>query len=172
MNKTSVPDHDVEDIGPKHYVLAAGTGYFKLTRNDVQFSKVHFSNIQFDKPRASSRTNWTQSVDYETNKALNRLLGILLLGFLWRITSSSRQFDPPKSAEMFFCLFLKTGDQDAVVGDFIERYREFRKRRGKVRADLYAYGELLRSCYPLIKRALENFRLTLFLGKWIRKFQS
>jgi hypothetical protein len=112
-----------------------------------------------------------ESVDYQTNKALHSILGIFSIAMVFSALSASRKetANPPKNVELLLSLCLRCDERNAALGDFIERYRRSHQRLGKRRADIYAYGEVCRSLYPLIKRLLFDTGLIMLLGKWIKK---
>ncbi len=78
----------------------------------------------------------------------------------------------PKKAELLLSRLLRNGEQDALIGDLIECYGVKCQLLGKRKADLYAYTEVLRSLYPLIKRILVKTGVVVLLGEWIRKLSS
>jgi hypothetical protein len=116
----------------------------------------------------------TESLDYQTKKALHSILGLLFVGVIFSVLSKNRDetINPPKNAELLLLLIVRRDEQDAVIGDLIERYRRLHQRLGRRRADLYAYGEVCRSLYPFIKRSLFDTGLLLLLGQWIKKLIS
>jgi hypothetical protein len=116
----------------------------------------------------------TESLDYQTKKHLHSILGLLFVGVICSALSNNRDetVNPPKNAELLLLLFVRRDEQDAVIGDLIERYRRLHQRLGKGRADLYAYGEVARSLYPFIKRLLFDTGLIVLLGQWIKKLIS
>ena len=115
-----------------------------------------------------------ESPDYQTEKAVRSIVGIFSLAMVFNAISKSRRetANPPKNAELLLSLCLRCDERDAALGDFIERYRRSHERLGKKRADIYAYGEVCRSLYPLVKRLIFDVGLLILLGKWIKKLIS
>lgn len=60
--------------------------------------------------------------------------------------------DPPANAEFLLHLLLKGNDQDAIIGDLVERFPAKSERLGKRRANLWFYSEVLYFLWPGFKR--------------------
>jgi hypothetical protein len=76
---------------------------------------------------------------------------------------------PPVNAEFILHLLLKREEQDAVIGDLLERYVKKHKRLGKRRADIWFYMEVARSLWPLAKRSGAKAIKIAVVGEWIRR---
>jgi hypothetical protein len=61
--------------------------------------------------------------------------------------------DMPAVAKSLFCVLLRNDEHEPIIGDLNERYSQFYQDFGKRKADLYVYGEVCLSLFPLIKRA-------------------
>ena len=78
---------------------------------------------------------------------------------------------PPVNAEFILHLLLRKDEQDALIGDLLERYSKKCARLGVRRANLWFYAEIFWTALPLIKRALMSGGL-ITLGEWIRRHIS
>ena len=76
---------------------------------------------------------------------------------------------PPINAEYALHLFLTKEEQDAQIGDLIERYNQKVVRFGPRRADLWFYCEALRLVWPALKRTIVKTSGLLAIAEWIRK---
>jgi hypothetical protein len=79
--------------------------------------------------------------------------------------------NPPKNAELFLSSLLRGDERDAAVGDLVERYQKIYQRLGKLRADLWFWGEVLWSLGPLLKRLIVSGGLVV-LAQWLKKLIS
>ncbi len=77
---------------------------------------------------------------------------------------------PPVNAEYTLHLFLSKDEQDAQIGDLIERYNQKSERFGRRRADLWFYCEVLRLVGPALKRTIVKASGLLAIAEWIRKY--
>jgi hypothetical protein len=85
------------------------------------------------------------------------------------IVNESSKPRPPLNAEFVLHLLLKKEEQDAVIGDLLERYANKYKRLGKSRADIWFYTEVGRSLWPLAKRFAAKAIKIAVVGEWIRR---
>lgn len=76
---------------------------------------------------------------------------------------------PPVNAEFVLHLLLKRSEQDAVIGDILERYIKKHERLGERRANLWFYAEVFRSVWPLLRRAASKVGGVALLGEWFRR---
>lgn len=88
-----------------------------------------------------------------------------------QLTTESKP-QPPVNAEFILHLLLRRDEQDAVIGDLLERYPKKCERLGERRAQFWFYGEIVRSIWPLIKRAFAKITGLVVLGEWIRRHIS
>lgn len=77
---------------------------------------------------------------------------------------------PPVNAEYALHLFLSKEEQDAQIGDLIERYNQKSVRFGPRRADLWFYCEALRLVWPALKRTIVRASGLFAVAEWIRKY--
>jgi hypothetical protein len=76
---------------------------------------------------------------------------------------------PPINAEFILHLLLRRDEQEAVIGDLLERYPKKYERLGKRRAQLWFCVEVFRSTWPLVKRTVFKATSLITLGEWIRR---
>jgi hypothetical protein len=79
---------------------------------------------------------------------------------------------PPVNGEFALHLLLSKDEHEGVIGDLIERYGQKCERFGSRRAKLWFYCEVLRSVWPLIRRALARAGGLIAFGEWIRRHIS
>jgi hypothetical protein len=79
---------------------------------------------------------------------------------------------PPAKAELLLYWFLKKDEQEAIIGDLIERYPKIHARLGERLARRWFWGEMVHSLWPLIKRALLKAGGLVTLSEWIRRHIS
>jgi hypothetical protein len=93
---------------------------------------------------------------------------VRLRGYRNRIYSLERlrgTGEPPLLGELLLSLILLSKeDRDNILGDLIEEYRKMETKWGRRYADRWFYGQVLRSVWPLIRRALWWLLLA-----WIRR---
>lgn len=66
---------------------------------------------------------------------------------------------PPAKAQSFLCLLLEAKDREVIIGDMAERYGIKIEQRGKLRANLWFYQQVVWSVWPLLQRTLVKLRL-------------
>jgi hypothetical protein len=79
---------------------------------------------------------------------------------------------PPLDAEFVLHLLLNKDEQDALIGDLIERYARKCERLGVRRANLWFYAEVVRTAWPLIKRVIAKAGGLIAVGEWLRRHIS
>lgn len=79
---------------------------------------------------------------------------------------------PPVNGEFALHLLLSKDEQEAVIGDLIERYGQKCERFGEQRAKLWFYCEVLRSVWPLLRRAIARVGGLVAASEWIRRHLS
>lgn len=79
---------------------------------------------------------------------------------------------PPLDAEFILHLLLNKDEQDALIGDLIERYGRKCERLGVRRANLWFYAEVVRTAWPLVKRVIAKAGGALAVGEWLRRHIS
>jgi hypothetical protein len=79
---------------------------------------------------------------------------------------------PPLDAEFVLHLLLNKDEQDALIGDLIERYGRKCERLGVRRANLWFYAEVVRTAWPLVKRFVAKAGGMLAVGEWLRRHIS
>lgn len=79
---------------------------------------------------------------------------------------------PPINAEYILHLLLNRNEQEAVIGDLLELYPKKVERLGECRARFWFYAEVIRSIWPLIRRAIARASGLIALGEWIRRYIS
>jgi hypothetical protein len=79
---------------------------------------------------------------------------------------------PPLNAEFILHLLLNKDEQDAIIGDLIERYGSKARRMGVRRANLWFYMEIARTTWPLLKRIAVRASGLIALGEWVRRHVS
>jgi hypothetical protein len=77
--------------------------------------------------------------------------------------------EPPVNAEFILHLLLRKDEQDAIIGDLIERYGKKRTRLGVRRANWWFYAEIFWTALPLLKRAIVKASGLVAAGEWIRQ---
>jgi hypothetical protein len=65
---------------------------------------------------------------------------------------------PPAKAQSLLCLLLEAKDREVVIGDMAERYGIKVELRGKLRANLWFYQQVVWSVWPLLQRTLVKLR--------------
>jgi hypothetical protein len=75
----------------------------------------------------------------------------------------------PRNCELLLSLLLSRTEQDPAIGDFLERYEQKRKRLGRRRADLWAYSEVLRTVWPVLRRKLGTLLKFAVAAEWVRR---
>ena len=75
----------------------------------------------------------------------------------------------PRNCELLLSLLLSKSEQDPAIGDFLERYDQKRKRLGRRRADLWAYSDVLRTVWPVLKRKLSTLVKFAVAADWVRR---
>jgi hypothetical protein len=68
---------------------------------------------------------------------------------------------PPTAAEFVLHLFLPKQDRQVMIGDLIEEYKLMFSRFGKPCADFWFCTQVIRSVWPLLKRAALRLLLAL-----------
>ncbi|HEY6807113.1 MAG TPA: hypothetical protein VI306_26280 [Pyrinomonadaceae bacterium] len=76
---------------------------------------------------------------------------------------------PPINVEFVLHLLLTSDEQDAVIGDLLERYVVKYDHLGKWRTDVWFCVEVLRSVWPFLKRTVGKVSGLMLLGEWLRK---
>ena len=79
---------------------------------------------------------------------------------------------PPLDAEFILHLLLNKDEQDALIGDLIERYGKKCERLGVRRANFWFYAEVCRTAWPLIKRFIAKAGGLIAVGEWLRRHIS
>lgn len=85
----------------------------------------------------------------------------------------SRTFGGQKAAmrncELILSLLLNKAEQEPAIGDFLERYEQKCQRLGRRRTDLWAYSEVLRTVWPVLKRKLGTLLKLFIAADWVRR---
>lgn len=82
---------------------------------------------------------------------------------------------PPQSTrasangEFLLSILLNKDEQEAAIGDFLERYAHKLQRLGKLRADLWAYSDVARTVWPVLQRKLAKTVGIVGAADWIRR---
>lgn len=71
---------------------------------------------------------------------------------------------PPRLAKYLLQFILS----EYAIGDLEEGYAEVKKERGKKRADLWYYSQVMRSAWPFIRMAL-RWVVDILIEEWIRR---
>lgn len=79
---------------------------------------------------------------------------------------------PPINTEFILHLLLRGDEQDAVIGDLLERHGRKCARLGKRRADFWFCCEVFWTSLPLLKRALFKLGGLAALSEWVRRHIS
>jgi hypothetical protein len=82
------------------------------------------------------------------------------------------ELDVPMNGEFILHLLLSKEDQEVVMGDLIERYGQKRERFGEQRARVWFYCEVLRSVWPLLRRAIARAGALIAAAEWLRRHIS
>ena len=61
---------------------------------------------------------------------------------------------PPKLAEWFASLFIRSGNRHTLIGDLAEEYQDICIQRGKLKADLWYTGQIFLSLLNFIKKSV------------------
>lgn len=86
--------------------------------------------------------------------------------------SSEPITQPPINAEFLLHLLLRHDEQDAIIGDLIERYGKKCARLGTRRTNIWFYAEIFWTALPLIKRALLKVSGMVTLAEFVRRHIS
>ena len=76
------------------------------------------------------------------------------------------------NGEFLLSLLLSNHEQEAAIGDFLERYAQKLRRLGKRRADLWAYSDVARTVWPVLRRKLAKMIGIVGAAEWIRRHLS
>jgi hypothetical protein len=79
---------------------------------------------------------------------------------------------PPMNAEFLLHLMLGADQREAAIGDFLELYWQRFDRFGERRARLWAYCEVVRMLWPVMKRVIAKFTGLVAAGEWVRRHFS
>jgi hypothetical protein len=88
---------------------------------------------------------------------------------LLRVTPFGGPNAAARNCELMLSLLLSKAEQDPAIGDFLERYAQKRKRLGRRRADLWAYSDVLRTIWPVVRRKLGKVVKFLVAADWVRR---
>jgi hypothetical protein len=144
--------------------------YFGNVRNAIMHSDLNREKISFPKGKAiyiADQRGINDVLDQEIEQLLNAARSMDKTPELKTAGEESPASpQPPTNAEFILHLLLKKDERDAVIGDLLERYPKKVERFGERRAKLWFWGEVIRSLWPLIKRACLKTGLVA-LGEWI-----
>lgn len=76
---------------------------------------------------------------------------------------------PQRNCEFLLSLLLSKSEQEPAIGDFLERYEAKRKRLGKRRADIWAYSDVLRTIWPVVRRRITKLLKIVVAAEWLRR---
>lgn len=80
--------------------------------------------------------------------------------------------EPPKNAELLLTLLLRRDEQEAAIGCFSEIYAKKVRRLGKRRAAIWAWCDVLRTLWPVIKRTFIRISGLAATVEWLRRHFS
>lgn len=80
--------------------------------------------------------------------------------------------EPPKNAELLLTLFLRRDEQEAAIGCFSEIFAKKVQRLGKRRAVIWAWCDVLRTLWPVIKRMFVRVSGLAATVEWLRRHFS
>jgi len=86
--------------------------------------------------------------------------------------SSNVGTQPPLNAEFLLHVLLRRDENDAIIGDLIEKYGKKCARLGPRRANLWFYTEVFLTALPLMKRALVKVSGLMTLAEFVRRHIS
>lgn len=139
-------------------IIVEGSLMLDVITRLISNSKLIVSN------RVTNQNNYSNQVSTHN---LNRILGAHvnedhLNGVSCRIP------ELPKIARSCLFVLFQAQENEAAIGDFIERYGRKYQELGRRRADSWLYLEIFRSFLPLLFRIAGKLGW-LILGEWIKK---
>ena len=125
--------------------------------------------LELEAARSEAKRKGTQRVEARYFK----LLVSRYRAFLSRRSLFNRTFGgpraTPRNCELLLSLLLSKSEQEPAIGDFLERYEQKRQRLGRRRADLWAYSDVLRTVWPVLRRRLGTFLKFAVAADWVRR---
>jgi hypothetical protein len=88
-----------------------------------------------------------------------------------KANSDPKPVQPSRNAELLLSVLARRDEQEAIVGDLIERYPKKVERLGKRRANLWVWAQVIHSAWPLFKRAITTGGI-LAAANYLRKLLS
>ena len=73
------------------------------------------------------------------------------------------------NGELLLSILLNKDEQEAAIGDFLELYAQKLERLGKLRADIWAYSDIARTVWPVLRRKLAEAMGIVGAAEWIRR---